>query len=84
MAFDQYRGRAMAPETVATCTDASVSQVHRWISAGKIKAAKLGHRMTRIDGDSLADFLTSRLDQDRNPRGKAAKKHTSLELAGQA
>ncbi len=83
MAFDQYRGRAMAPETVATCTDASVSQVHRWISAGKIKAAKLGHRMTRIDGDSLADFLTSRLDQGREPRGKAAKKHTALELASQ-
>lgn len=84
MAFDQYRGRAMAPETVATCTDASVSQVHRWISTGKIKAAKLGHRMTRIDGDSLADFLTSRLDQSREPRGKAAKKHIALELTGQA
>ena len=83
MAFDQYRGRAMAPETVATCTEASISQVHRWISAGKIKAAKLGYRMTRIDGDSLADFLTSRLDQDRNPRGKAVKKHSALDLAGQ-
>jgi|JI6StandDraft_1071083.scaffolds.fasta_scaffold31253_3 hypothetical protein len=83
MAFDQYRGRAMSPETVATCTDASVSQVHRWISAGKVKAAKLGHRMTRIDGDSLADFLTSRLGQDRLPRGKAAKKLTPIELAGQ-
>ena len=84
MAFDQYRGRAMAPETVAACTDASISQVHRWISAGKIKAAKLGHRMTRVDGDSLADFLTSRLDQDRKPRGKAAKKLTTIDLAGQA
>ena len=83
MAFDQYRGRAMSPETVATCTDASVSQVHRWISAGKVKAAKLGHRMTRIDGDSLADFLTSRLGQDRLPRGKAAEKLTPIELAGQ-
>lgn len=41
MAFDQYRGRAMSPETVATCTDASVSQVHRWISAGKVKAASV-------------------------------------------
>lgn len=84
MAFDNFRGRALSPETVATETDASVSQVHRWISAGKIKAAKLGHRMTRVDGDSLADFLTSRIDQGREPRGKAAKKHTAIELAGQA
>lgn len=84
MAFDQFRGRALAPETVANDTDSSVSQVHRWISAGKIKAAKLGHRMTRIDGDSLADFLTSHLDQDRKPRGKAASKHTAIELASQA
>lgn len=85
MAFDQLRGRALSPETVATISDGSVSQVHRWISSGKIKAAKLGYRMTRIDGDSLADFLSSRLDQDRNPRGKAAKgKHTVVELASQA
>ena len=84
MAFDQFRGRALSPSNAAKETDSCVSQVHRWISSGKIKAAKLGHRMTRIDGDSLADFLTSRLDQDRLPRGKAAKKHTTIELAGQA
>jgi hypothetical protein len=84
MAFDQFRGRALSPETVANGTDSSVSQVHRWIRAGSIKAAKLGYRMTRVDGDSLADFLSSRLDQDRDPRGKAAKKHTAIELAGQA
>lgn len=83
MAFDKLRGRALAPETVATETDCSISQVHRWISAGKIKAAKLGPRMTRIDGDSLADFLTARLDEPRPPRGKHARPQ-STELAGQA
>lgn len=84
MAFDNFRGRALSPETVATETDASVSQVHRWISAGKIKAAKLGARMTRIDGDSLADFLTDKLSEPRPPRGKHAKKPNPIELAGQA
>lgn len=83
MAFDKFRGRALSPETVATETDASVSQVHRWISAGKIKAAKLGVRMTRVDGDSLADFLTAKLGDPRPPRGKHAKPNTS-KLAGQA
>lgn len=73
MAFDQFRGRMLSPETTAESTESSISQVHRWISAGKIRAAKLGYRMTRVDGDSLADFLTSRLSAPRTPRGKAAK-----------
>lgn len=83
MAFDNFRGRALSPDTVAKETDACVAQVHRWISTGKIKAAKLGVRMTRIDGDSLADFLTEKLAEPRPPRGKHAK-HTATELAGQA
>lgn len=73
MSLEQHRGKALSPETVATATDSSVSQVHRWIREGKVKATKLGYRMTRIDGDSLADFLTSRLATPRPPRGKAAK-----------
>lgn len=83
MAFDNFRGRALSLVTVATETDASVSQVHRWISAGKIKATKLGSRMTRVDGDSLADFLTEKLSEPRPPLGKHAKPRNT-ELAGQA
>ena len=75
MAFDQFRGKILAPETVANGTDSSVSQVHRWIRAGSIKAVKLSYRMTRIDGDSLADFLTSRMSEPRPARGKAAKRN---------
>lgn len=73
MAFDNFRGRALSLETASTDTEVSVSQLHRWISAGHIKAVKLGYRMTRIDGDSLADFLTSRISAPRPPRGRAAK-----------
>jgi hypothetical protein len=73
MAFDQFRGRALSPETIAVDTDTSISTVHRWISAGVITAVKLGYRMTRVDGDSLADFLTSRLSAPRPARGKALK-----------
>lgn len=83
MAFDNFRGRALSPENAAIGADCSISQIHRWVSDGKIKAAKLGHRMTRIDGDSLADFLTSRLAEPRSPRGKHAKPK-STELASQA
>lgn len=81
MAFDQFRGRALSPETIADDTDTSVSTVHRWISDGKITAVKLGYRMTRIDGDSLADFLTSRLSSPRPPRGKALKKTSNNKAA---
>lgn len=83
MAFDNFRGRALAPKTISAESDFSLPQIHRWIRDGKIKAARLGARMTRIDGDSLADFLTSHLDVPRPPRGKHAKPK-STELAGQA
>lgn len=82
MAFDNFRGRALSPEAAATGADCSVSQIHRWVSAGQIKAAKLGYRMTRIDGDSFADFLSGRLNEPRPPRGKHAKEKSS-ERAGQ-
>lgn len=78
MAFEQFRGRMLSPESAAKSTEASISQVHRWIKDGKIKAAKLGYRMTRIDGDSLADFLTSRIAASRPPRGKALAQSNSL------
>ncbi len=80
MSYDSLRGRQLAPETCATALDVSISQVHRWITAGKIKATKLGLRCTRIDGDSVADFLISQQSVPRTPRGKAAKE-SSLELA---
>jgi hypothetical protein len=83
MAFDQFRGRVLSLDTVSTDVDISVSQLHRWISDGYIKVVKLGYRMTRIDGDSLADFLTSRIAAPRPPRGKHAKAK-STDLAGQA
>lgn len=81
MAFDQFRGRMLSPETTAESTDSSISQVHRWISGGKIVAVKLGYRMTRIDGDSLADFLASRLSVPRPPRGKAMKQSVANKAA---
>lgn len=73
MALEQIKGRMLSIDNASKLTETSISQVHRWIKDGKIKAAKLGYRMTRIDGDSLADFLTSRLDAPIPPRGKHAK-----------
>lgn len=81
MAFEQFRGRALSPETIAVDTDTSISTVHRWISAGAITAVKLGYRMTRVDGDSLADFLTSRLSAPRPARGKALKQSAANKAA---
>lgn len=83
MLYDSLRGRQLAPETCAAALDVSVSQIYRWISDGKIMAVKLGHRCTRIDGDSVAEFLTSRQAVPRPPRGKYART-TATELATQA
>jgi predicted site-specific integrase-resolvase len=55
--FNQFRGRMIAPQTCAEALDNSEFTIHRWIRDGKIKAVKLSSRCTRIDGDSLADFL---------------------------
>ena len=83
MLYDSLRGRQLAPETCAAALDVSVSQIYRWISDGKIMAVKLWHRCTRIDGDSVAEFLTSRQAVPRTPRGSAAKRSAS-ELVAQA
>jgi hypothetical protein len=83
MAFDQFRGRVLSLDTISTDSDISVSQLHRWMRDGHIKVIKLGYRMTRIDGDSLADFLTSRIAVPRPPRCKRIKTD-SCELNSQA
>lgn len=70
MAFDQFRGRLMAPSSAAADVDCSVSQIFRWARDGRIKVVKLGAKMSRIDGDSLADYLSSKVDAPRPPRGR--------------
>ena len=93
MGYEQFRGRMIAPQACAEALDNSEFTIHRWIREGKIKAVKLSSRCTRIDGDSLADFLCSRVftpghkeDQPESLKRSAAKlsKHSSIELAGQA
>ena len=41
--------------------------IHRWIKAGKIRAVKLSAKCTRIDGDSLADFLSANAVSQKQP-----------------
>jgi len=60
MGYEQFRGRMIAPQTCAEALDNSEFTIHRWIREGKIRAVKLSSRCTRIDGDSLADFLVAR------------------------
>ncbi len=74
MAFESIRGRQFSPATLSDNLEVSVSQIHRWITAGHIDAVKIGHRCTRIDGDSVANFLESRKAAERKPVGAAAKK----------
>lgn len=90
--FNQFRGRLIAPQSCAEALDNSEFTIHRWIREGKIKAVKLSSRCTRIDGDSLADFLTARAftpgakkEQPEPLRKATAKraKHTAIEIAGQ-
>jgi len=92
MGYEQFRGRMIAPQTCADALDNSEFTIHRWIREGKIKAVKLSSRCTRIDGDSLADFLVARTftpgtkESQPEPLKKATAKRTKLtviEIAGQ-
>lgn len=88
--FEQFRGRMIAPQTCAKALENSEFTVHRWIREGKIKAVKLSSRCTRIDGDSLADFLSSRTftpgakEAQPEPLKRFRAKDTTTELAGLA
>ncbi len=59
MSHEQFRGRMMPPKMVAAATQVTECTVHRWVAAGKITAVKLSEKCTRIDGNSLADFLAA-------------------------
>jgi hypothetical protein len=93
--YDQFRGRMIAPQAVGKELGLSEFTMHRWIREGKIRAVKLSARCTRIDGDSLADFLMASTfvpgDKEAQPEQlrqhilqKRGKKATASELAGQA
>ena len=55
--IEKFRGRMITPAVAAKTLGNSEATIHRWIMAGKVAAVRLGRRMTRVDGDSLADFL---------------------------
>lgn len=59
VSFDQYRGRMIAPQACAKELGLSEFTIHRWIRDGKISAVKLSARCTRIDGNSLADYMAA-------------------------
>lgn len=80
----------IAPKVGAIELGISEFTAHRWIRDGKIKAVKLSSRCTRIDGDSLADFLSSRVftpgAKEKQPEQlkRSSAKNTAIEFAGQA
>ena len=73
MITENLRGRLIAKQSAALQIDSSVCYLDRLIRDGKIKAVRLSPKMTRIDGDSLADFLEQQATIPSTPRGKAAK-----------
>ena len=72
--IERFRGRMIQPAAVAEVLGNSEATVFRWIKSGKVAAVRLGHRMTRVDGDSLADFL----EAARVEPGKVAPMPASL------
>lgn len=93
MVYEQFRGRMIAPQSCAKALENSEFTIHRWIREGKIKAIKISSRCTRIDGDSLADFLIARAftpgakEAQPEPLKKATAKRAkpcAIEIAGQA
>ena len=67
------RGRLIQKSEAAKYSGASISWVDRRISAGEIQAVRLSSKMTRVIGDSLADYLDSKSGAPSIPRGKAIK-----------
>ena len=65
------RGRLLSKQAASLFCDSSVSFIDRLIRAEKIRAIRITPKMTRIDGDSLADFLEAKANVPANPRGKA-------------
>lgn len=57
--INTFRGRMIPPKAAANATSTSECTIHRWIRSGKIRAVKLSEKCTRIDGDSLADYMQS-------------------------
>ena len=93
-AYDQFRGRMIAPQSAGKELGLSEFTMHRWIREGKIRAVKLSARCTRIDGNSLADYMMANTfvpgDKEAQPEQlrqhilqKRGKKATDSELAGQ-
>jgi hypothetical protein len=73
MQTDDLRGRLVSKQFASEKYQASICYWDRLIRAGKIKAVRLSPKMTRIDGDSLADFLEKQSTIESTPRGKAAR-----------
>jgi hypothetical protein len=67
------RGRLLQKQEAANYSDASVSWIDRLIRSGDIKAIRISTKMTRVIGDSLADYLDSKSGAPSIPRGKAIK-----------
>ena len=71
--IEDLRGRLLSKQSASMQIESSICYLDRLIRAGKIKAVRLSPKMTRIDGDSLADFLEKQATIPSTPRGKAAK-----------
>jgi hypothetical protein len=88
VSFDQFRCRMIAPQACARELGLSEFTIHRWIRDGKISAVKLSARCTRIDGNSLADYMAANRfvpgEKEAQPDQLKRQKNTAIELAGQA
>lgn len=67
------RGRLLPKQEAATYSGASLSWIDRRIKAGEVEAIRMSAKMTRVVGDSLADYLDSKAGAPSIPRGKAIK-----------
>lgn len=93
MAYDELRGRALPINTVADKVCVHKDTIRRWVKENRITAINFGPRCTRIDGDSLADFMTSQTvgktagpaqPEPSNAKPGGRRKASSRDLAGQA
>lgn len=71
---NELRGKLHSKQSIAASLDASLSFVDRKIRRGEFKAIRLSPKMTRVDGDSVADYLEGKASVASYPRGAAAGK----------
>ncbi|PIS04655.1 MAG: excisionase [Candidatus Buchananbacteria bacterium CG10_big_fil_rev_8_21_14_0_10_42_9] len=63
-----FKYKLLTTEEVAEIFKVNLRTVYRWIDAGKLRAAKIGHKTYRIYEHDVVKFINSRMVTPKNDR----------------